>query len=124
MGCLVALAEDNETLRDLLEYQLDNSGYEVIAANDGAELWEQLEWFAPDLVILDVMMPKLDGMQVLRRLREGEAPDIDREVPVILVTSRGREEDVLDGFEWGATDYITKPFRPKDLVTRVGRILE
>lgn len=124
MGKLVAVAEDNDTLRDLLEYQLSQRGYEVMAAADGEELWEKLAWFGPDLLILDVMMPKVDGLRVLRRIRDGEAEQIDPDVPVIIVTSLGREDDVVEGFDSGATDYVTKPFKPRELAARVERLLD
>lgn len=77
----------------------------------------------PDIVILDVMMPRMKGTQVLRAIRRGELA-VDATVPVVLLTSRGQEADVLEGLEAGASEYLTKPFSPSELLVRVNRLIE
>jgi len=120
----IVAVDDDETIRRLLEHRLGREGYDVHTFEDGqaaAEAFAAGE-LHPDLVLTDVMMPRMDGKRLLRRLRNGEFR-IDPETPVIMLTSRGREEDVLDGFESGADDYVAKPFSPTEVVVRVRRQL-
>ena len=117
----VLLLEDDDSLRRLLTQKLESSGYETTALSDGRECWTFLtEEEPPDLVLLDVMVPGLDGFRLLGRIRNDERL---ADVPVIVLTARGREEDVLKGFDLGADDYVTKPFSPAALVARVRRLL-
>jgi DNA-binding response OmpR family regulator len=117
---LVLVADDDEDIRSLVIFRLERSGYRVIAAADGEEALALALEHAPDLAVLDVMMPKLDGYEVTRRLR---SEDTTRAMPVILLTSRAQEADVARGFESGADDYIRKPFSPHELRARVAAIL-
>jgi DNA-binding response OmpR family regulator len=117
---LVLVADDDEDIRSLVSFRLERSGYRVIAAADGEEALALALEHTPDLAVLDVMMPKLDGYEVTRRLR---SEDTTRAMPVILLTSRAQEADVARGFESGADDYIRKPFSPHELRARVAAIL-
>lgn len=117
MTAKIVIADDDDTIRDIVEFKLSGPDRSVTAFENGRDCWEYLETNdPPDLVVLDVMMPGLTGLQVLERIRENEALSA---VPVIMLTSRGREEHVVEGIERGATDYMTKPFSPNVLVARV-----
>jgi len=113
---LVVIAEDEPQIANLVRFKLEKSGYEVLWGENGKEALELVRQNLPDLVILDVMMPIMDGFEVLRLMKEGvETADI----PVIMLTARGMEADVLKGFDSGAVDYCTKPFSVSELAARV-----
>jgi DNA-binding response OmpR family regulator len=116
----IVVADDEPDVRELIAYRLGRSGYEVIEARDGEEALRLALAEPPDLAVLDVMMPKLDGYELTRRLRAEEAT---RRVPVILLTARAQEDDVSQGFAAGADDYLKKPFNPDELVARVRAVL-
>jgi DNA-binding response OmpR family regulator len=116
----VLVADDDEDIRELVAFRLERAGYAVVAARDGEEALQLALERSPDLAILDVMMPKLTGIEVTERLR---ANDATRRMPVILLTARVQEADVARGFEAGADDYIKKPFSPQELRSRVQAIL-
>jgi DNA-binding response OmpR family regulator len=116
----ILVADDEEDVRELVTYRLTRSGYHVIGAGDGQEAFELATEHTPDLMVLDVMMPKLDGYELTRRVR---AEDALRSIPVILLTARSQESDVDRGFEVGADDYLRKPFNPDELVARVRVVL-
>ncbi len=116
----VLVADDDEDIRELVSFKLTQAGYDVEAVVDGVKAWESIDAEPPRLVLLDVMMPGLSGLDVLRKIREDERT---RTVPVILLTARSRDSDVDSGFESGATDYVIKPFSPRELVHRVGSVL-
>lgn len=119
MAGQILAADDDEPIRLLVKHRLQSAGYTVKSCEDGREAADLLEdGFEPDLAILDIMMPRLDGTRLLRMIRNGEFP-VDEDLPVIMLTSRGREEHVLEGFESGADDYVTKPFRAAELLARV-----
>lgn len=124
MSHLAVVADDDSTIRTLLQYKLSSHGFDVRVCEDGQEARELLSEMdsPPDIVVLDVMMPRLTGTQLLRAIRRGEV-DIDPDVPVVMLTSRGREADVLDGLESGSDDYITKPFSPREVIARIEKIL-
>jgi DNA-binding response OmpR family regulator len=117
---LVLVADDDPDILDLVTFRLDRAGYEVVQARDGQEALEAALERTPDLCVLDVMMPRLDGYEVTRRLREDSAT---KSVPIILLTARAQEADVQRGFESGATDYVKKPFSPQELRARVEALL-
>lgn len=119
------IADDDETIRSILQYKLSNAGFELRVCSDGEECRQVLSdgSVTPDIVILDVMMPRMKGTQVLRAIRRGELA-VDATVPVVLLTSRGQEADVLEGLEAGASEYLTKPFSPSELLVRVNRLIE
>jgi DNA-binding response OmpR family regulator len=116
----ILVADDEDDLRELVAYRLTRPGYEVVAAVDGQEAFQLARERPPDLMVLDVMMPRLDGYELTRRLRAEEAL---RSIPVILLTARSQESDVSRGFEVGADDYLKKPFSPDELLARVRAVL-
>jgi len=118
---LVLVADDEEDIRSLVAFRLRRAGYEVITAADGEEALLLATTRLPDLVVLDMMMPKATGLEVTRSMREHEAT---KAIPVILLTARAQEGDVISGFEAGADDYVKKPFSPQDLQARVQALLE
>ncbi|MEM4780248.1 MAG: response regulator [Halalkalicoccus sp.] len=122
MSRTAVLAEDDEDIRQLLSFKLDRSGFEVEGFEDGQACLDHLHGRdeLPAVVVLDVMMPRMDGFQVLERIREDDAL---ADVPVLMLTARSREEDVVEGFERGATDYVTKPFSPSEVVARIERLI-
>jgi DNA-binding response OmpR family regulator len=117
---LVLVADDDPDIRSLVVLRLERSGYEVVAAGDGEEALATALERNPDLALLDVMMPKLDGYEVTERLRREEAT---RHLPVILLTARVQETDIARGLEAGADDYVKKPFSPTELRARVQAVL-
>jgi two-component system alkaline phosphatase synthesis response regulator PhoP len=114
----VLIVEDNVDLAFGLRNSLEIAEYEVIVANDGPSGLQKARTLSPDLVILDLMLPGLDGYRVLRALREGGS-----QVPVLILTARGEEADKVMGFRLGADDYVTKPFGVLELVARVEAVL-
>jgi DNA-binding response OmpR family regulator len=118
---LVLVADDEEDIRALVAFRLKRAGYEVITAADGEEALLLATTRLPDLVVLDMMMPKATGLEVTRSMREHEAT---KGIPVILLTARAQEGDVARGFGAGADDYVKKPFSPQDLQARVQALLE
>ncbi|MFC7074103.1 response regulator transcription factor [Halovenus rubra] len=124
MTAEIVIAEDDETTREVVEFNLTDNGWDVVAFSDGNECWESLESRAsnpPDLVVLDVMMPELDGTAVLKRIRNHDAL-VD--LPVVMLTSRNREEDIVQALDAGADDFVAKPFSETELVSRVETVLD
>lgn len=120
MGKRVLVVDDDRVIQQLLEVNLELEGYEVVAtAADGKEALEKIAELKPDLVILDIMMPKMDGLEVCRRLRAD--PDL-ADIPVILLSARAQDMDIREGLEIGASAYLTKPFDPVELLEVVGRL--
>jgi DNA-binding response OmpR family regulator len=112
----ILLAEDEQQIGDMVAFKLANSGHEVVRVVDGEAALAAAALERPDLIILDVMMPVLDGFAVLGRLKA----DADlRAIPVIMLTARGQERDILSGLQGGAADYVVKPFNLKELLARV-----
>jgi DNA-binding response OmpR family regulator len=120
-GRLVLVADDDEDVLSLVTTVLERAGHEVIAARDGAEALALAQQRRPDLAVLDVAMPQLDGLEVLRRLRRSRET---AEVPVVLLSARAQESDVVLGYETGASAYVRKPFSPRELSERVAGLLE
>ncbi len=110
------VVEDEEDIVELVRYNLEQAGFRVEAASTGEEGLILTREVKPDVVLLDLMLPGLDGLEVCRRLQN--QPDT-RAIPIVMVTARGEESDVVTGLELGAHDYICKPFRPRELVARV-----
>ncbi len=113
----VLVIEDEENLLEAVKYNLDREGYSAITATDGEEGLECARGASPDLIILDVMLPKLDGLEVCRILRR------ETNVPILMLTAKGEEVDRVVGLELGADDYVTKPFSMRELLARVRAML-
>ena len=113
----VLLADDDAKIRELLELYLTKEGFAVVHAADGAEAILKAQQLKPDLIVLDIMMPVMDGMEVCRQVRKFSR------VPVIMLTARLEDEDRIQGLELGADDYVSKPFNPRELVARVKAVL-
>ncbi len=120
MASRVLVVEDEPDIRDLLAFHLERDGYQVTRATTGPEALRQLRAAPPDLVILDLMLPELDGLEVCRRLRADPATAA---LPVIMLTAKGDEVDRVVGLEMGADDYVVKPFSPKEMLARVRAVL-
>jgi DNA-binding response OmpR family regulator len=116
----VLVADDDEDILELVSFRLERAGYEVLLARDGTSALAMAQERKPDLAVLDVMMPGLNGYEVTQRLR---AEPATAQIPVILLTARVQETDVDRGFEAGADDYLRKPFSPQELRARVQAIL-
>jgi DNA-binding response OmpR family regulator len=114
----ILLVDDEESIQKLLAYPLKREGYRVVQARDGEEALARFAEGAVDLVVLDLMLPKLGGLEVCRRMREAEGA-----VPIIMLTARGDEVDKVVGLEIGADDYITKPFSIREFMSRVRALL-
>ena len=112
----ILLAEDEKQIADMISFKLTNGGHQIVRAQDGEQAIVLAGREIPDLILLDAMMPGLSGFEVLRRLKADRAL---RVIPVIMVTAKGHERDVLSGLRGGAVDYIVKPFSLKELSARV-----
>ena len=117
---VILTADDDPDIRELLAFRLERSGYTVLQAVDGEEALALALEHRPDLAVLDVMMPKMDGFEVVRRLCAEEAT---KSMPIIMLTARAQDSDVEEGFDAGADDYLRKPFSPQELRARVQSIL-
>src|SRR5258708_28363982 len=117
MAQKILLSEDEEGIIHLLTLYLRDAGYDVVIARDGADGLALHARERPDLVVLDIMLPAIDGFEVCRRIREWS------KTPILMLTARGDEDDRVNGLELGADDYLVKPFSPRELVSRVRAIL-
>src|SRR3990170_7934309 len=113
----ILIVEDEPTVAEVVDRYLRRDGYDVSVAHDGIQAMEAYDRFQPDLVVLDVMLPGLDGMEVCRQIRSRAT------TPIIMLTARGDEVDKLVGLQIGADDYVTKPFSPRELAARVKAVL-
>ncbi|MFC1557051.1 response regulator transcription factor [candidate division KSB1 bacterium] len=120
MSFTIVLAEDEPQIARLTSFKLEKEGFKVIWEKDGGAALKSVEKNKPDIVLLDIMMPVMDGYQVLKKIKEN---DNLKNIPVIMLTAKGQERDVVKGIEMGAEDYIVKPFRPAELTARVKKIL-
>ncbi|NLA27958.1 MAG: response regulator transcription factor, partial [Firmicutes bacterium] len=118
MTARILVVDDERPIAEILQYNLEKEGYEVILAYDGEEALERLEQDHPDLVLLDIMLPKKDGFTVCREIRAQQ-----KRIPIIMLTARETEIDKVLGLELGADDYVTKPFSARELLARVKAIL-
>jgi two-component system, OmpR family, response regulator MtrA len=116
----ILVADDDVDIRELVEFKLSSMGHDIVAVGDGAAALDACRAQRPDLAVLDVMMPGVSGLDAMREIRA----DADLAgLPVILLTARAQESDVETGFDSGADDYITKPFSPRELASRVDALL-
>ena len=116
----VLVVDDEVNITQILEFSIGAEGYEVITAANGEEAIDKARREQPDLIILDIMMPKIDGYEACRILK---ANPLTKSIPVVLLTAKGRDIDKRLGYEVGATDYIVKPFSPNKLVDRIHQLL-
>lgn len=117
----ILIVDDEDDLLELMAFNLESNGFEVITAKTGAEALQLARTVKPDLILLDLMLPDIQGTEVCRALK---ADDETQLIPVIMVTARGEEIDRVVGFELGADDYVVKPFSPRELVLRVKAMLK
>lgn len=115
----IVLAEDNSTLSLLLKFRLEKEGYKLLTSEDGKKAIELIEEHKPDLILTDIMMPFISGLEVISHVRN----KLDMQIPIIVFSSAGQEEIVLKAFNLGANDFMSKPFSPNELVIRIKRLL-
>ncbi len=116
----VLIAEDESDIRQLISFNLEHASMNSLLAKDGVEAFEIAKEKGPDLIILDLMLPRMDGFTVFKELRLDSST---KDIPVIMLTAKAQLDDVITGLEMGADDYLTKPFSPKELVLRVKALL-
>ena len=119
----ILVVDDNEDIRGLLSLVLQNEGYEVHTAEDGAQALEKTYEIKPDLILLDVMMPGLSGLEVLSTIREHKDKKVNQ-VPIMMITAKSTIDDIDAAVELGASSYIVKPFRPANLAEKVQAIFD
>jgi two-component system phosphate regulon response regulator PhoB len=119
-GTTILVVEDDKDILHLVTYNLETSGFTTLTAEDGYEALSLAKRYVPDLVILDLMLPDVDGFEVCKELKRATAT---KDIPVLMLTARGEEVDRIVGLELGADDYVVKPFSPRELILRVRAIL-
>ena len=117
----ILIVEDEKDIQDLVELHLRRAGFETVVAADGQEAFRKIQHAHPDLILLDLMLPEMDGKELTRLLKAREET---KEIPVVMLTAKTEEVDRIVGFELGADDYIPKPFSPRELVLRVKAVLK
>ena len=121
MGKKILVVDDEKHIVRLVQVNLERAGYEVVTAYDGEEALQKVKQERPDLIVLDVMMPKMDGFEVMKHLK---ADPTTRDIPVIMLTAKAQDADVFKGWQSGVDCYLTKPFNPLELLTFIRRIFE
>lgn len=116
----ILVAEDDELMAELVMFKLEEAGYAVERAEDGETALQAVQADSPDALLLDIMLPGMDGFEVLRTLKADPAT---ANIPVLVLTGRSLEQDVVSGLDLGASDYLVKPFMVKELLTRLQRLL-
>jgi two-component system phosphate regulon response regulator PhoB len=116
----ILVIEDDENIKELLQFNLEKAGYETTSVSSGEKALLKIGTRKPSIIILDLMLPGIDGLSICRQLKEDDATN---KIPIIMLTARGEEEDIIYGLEIGADDYITKPFSVKVLLARVKAVL-
>lgn len=117
----ILVVDDEPHIVRLVQVNLQREGYEVLTAYDGVDALEKVAGEKPDMVVLDVMMPRMNGFEVLKKLK---ADDATRDIPVIMLTAKAQDADVFRGWQSGVDSYLTKPFNPMELLTFVRRIFQ
>jgi len=115
-GAKILVVDDEAYIVELVKFNLEKEGYEVIVAHDGVKALDMVREELPDLIVLDIMIPRMDGLEVCRLLKQDQAY---KTIPIIMLTAKGEEFDTILGLEMGADDYIKKPFSPRELLARV-----
>jgi len=121
MAKRILVVDDEKNMVRLLQVNLEREGYEVVTAYDGAEGLEKARAMAPDLVLLDITMPRMDGFEVLNELKSHTSTE---ETPVVILTARSKDADIFRGYETGADAYLTKPLHPAELTSVIRRMLD
>ncbi len=121
MAKKILVVDDERHIVRLVKVNLARAGYEVLTAYDGVEALEKVEQEVPDMVVLDVMMPRMDGFEVLKNL---QADAKYKDIPVIMLTAKAQDADIFKGWQSGVSSYLTKPFNPKELLVFVQRIFQ
>ncbi len=116
----ILIVDDEEDIIELIKYNLKTEGYIILSAGTGEQAIKTAKQSLPDLIVLDLMLPGIDGLEVTRHLKKN---DSTADIPIVMVTAKGEESDVVTGLELGANDYISKPFSPRELVARIRAIL-
>lgn len=116
----ILVVEDERDIRELLEFNLNRDGFQALGVEAGDVALRKIKESTPDLVLLDLMLPGMDGLEVCRRLKQSEST---RDIPIVILTAKGEESDIVTGLELGADDYITKPFSPRVVVARVKAVI-
>lgn len=116
----IVLAEDNSILSKLLQFKLEKEGYHLLIATNGKEAVDLIENNNPDMILTDIMMPFISGLEVISHVRN----KLDRKTPIVVFSSAGQEEMVLNAFNLGATDFMSKPFSPNELIIRIKRLMQ
>lgn len=119
-GIQILVAEDERDIRELIVFTLKLSGYEVIEVSNGAEAVERAKDILPDLILMDVRMPKMTGYEACEVLKGNQAT---KDIPIVFLSAKGQEAEIKQGIELGAEEYFLKPFAPEELLQRVGSIL-
>ncbi len=115
----ILIVDDEEDIIELIKYNLKNEGYSILTALTGEQAIKITKQFQPDLIVLDLMLPGIDGLEVTKYLKNNEQT---RDIPIVMLTAKGEESDIVTGLELGANDYMSKPFSPKVLVARIRAI--
>jgi len=121
MARKILVVDDERHIVRLVEVNLQRAGYAVVTAYDGIEALEKVKAEKPDMIVLDVMMPRMDGFEVLQNLQANPATS---EIPVIMLTAKAQDADIFKGWQSGVSSYLTKPFNPRELLTFVDRIFQ
>lgn len=121
MARKILVVDDERHIVRLVEVNLQRAGYDVVTAYDGVEALEKVKADKPDMIVLDVMMPRMDGFEVLQNL---QADPESAEIPVIMLTAKAQDADIFKGWQSGVSSYLTKPFNPRELLTFVERIFQ
>jgi len=121
MAKKILVVDDERHIVRLVEVNLTRAGYDIVTAYDGVEALESVKSDTPDMIVLDVMMPRMDGFEVLRRL---QADPETQNIPVIMLTAKAQDADIFKGWSSGVSSYLTKPFNPRELLTFVERIFQ
>lgn len=116
----IVLAEDNSILAKLLQFKLEKEGYQLLIATNGKEAVNLIEDNKPDMILTDIMMPFISGLEVISHVRN----KLDMKTPIVVFSAAGQEEMVLSAFNLGATDFMSKPFSPNELIIRIKRLLQ
>jgi len=116
----ILIAEDERDIRDLITFTLRFAGHEVTATSDGEEAYQMAQQITPDLILLDVRMPRMNGYDACEKIKANEKT---QHIPIVFLSAKGQEAEILTGIEVGATEYIVKPFSPDQLTERVQEIL-